>query len=210
LNVGSLKGKYVGETEANTKKATNIIDAFGRCVVIIDEIEKFFGGSGKGLKHSTDESMLGFFLTWMQDRRSEAIVIATSNRIDLLPAEFVRSGGRWDTVFFFDLPNPTEIKSIIDIKNKQYNSEIPNDNTFCEKLYSEKWSGAEIEQLAKDSHYEDSIENAMKYIPVLAQYRSEEIETIRNKSKMYRRANESVSVKQVLNGIKKRTLKIKK
>ena len=153
LDIGGLKGGIVGETEAKTRLATKTIDAFGKCVVGIDEIEKAFGGTGRGMAHETSEGILGHFLTWMQERTSDAIIAATANNLDILPPEFLRSG-RWDAIFFVNLPNPNEVKHIIEIKNNIWKANLPTDAKFCERLYKEKWSGAEIEQLAKDSHFE--------------------------------------------------------
>jgi SpoVK/Ycf46/Vps4 family AAA+-type ATPase len=190
LDVGSLKGGLVGETEKNTRIACKTIDAFGKAVVMLDEIEKAFAGGNKG--SSTGDSgvsagMLGYFLTWMQERTSEGILIATANDLDKLPPEFLRAG-RWDTVFFVDLPNRGEIKSIIQIMNGRYNSELPNDTKFIERLFNEGWTGAEIEQLAKDSHF-DSIDVALKNIPLLSTMRKNDMNEIRNKAKLYRKAS---------------------
>jgi SpoVK/Ycf46/Vps4 family AAA+-type ATPase len=203
LDVGGLKGGIVGETEAKTRSATKIIDSFGHCVVGIDEIEKAFGGAGKGQAHETSEGMLGFFLTWMQERTSDALLMATANNLEILPPEFLRAG-RFDAIFFVNLPNPVEIKFIIDIKNRQYKSNLPNDPEFCNRLYEEKWSGAEIEQLAKDSHFEDNLEEAMKQIPILAQYREKELDDLKAKAAHFRNANSLMTLKARLKDKKRK------
>lgn len=203
LDVGALKGSLVGETEQKTRLATKTIDAFGKCIVGIDEIEKAFGGTGKGMAHETSEGILGHFLTWMQERTTDAIVVATANNLDILPPEFLRSG-RWDAIFFVNLPNPNEVKDIINIKNKEFNSSIPTDKKFCNRLYQEKWSGAEIEQLAKDIHFEDNIEDAMKEIPILAQYRETELEALKTKAAIYRNANAKMSLAAKLRSPKRK------
>lgn len=210
LDVGGLKGGIVGETEAKTRQATKIIDGFGKAVICIDEIEKAFGGTGRGMAHETSEGILGHFLTWMQERESDAVIVATANNLDILPPEFLRLG-RWDTIFFVDLPNPDEIHKIIEIKNKKFKSQLPNDATFCQNLWKEKWSGAEIEQLAKDIHYEDSLMSAISQIPVLAQYREKELQSIKEKAKIYRKANAQYNPKKgqklkVKNNTGKRTM----
>lgn len=196
LDIGGLKGGIVGETEQKTRLATKTIDAFGKCVIGIDEIEKAFGGTGKGMAHETSEGILGHFLTWMQERKTDAIIVATANNLDILPPEFLRSG-RWDAIFFVNLPNPNEVKHIIDIKNKIFKSSLPNDKEFCERLYEEKWSGAEIEQLAKDIHFETDIENAMRQIPILAQYREKELTSIKEKASIYRNANATMGISKL-------------
>jgi hypothetical protein len=196
LDIGALKGGIVGETEKNTRRATKTIDAFGKCVVGIDEIEKAFGGTGRGMAHETSEGILGHFLTWMQERTSEGIIAATANNLDILPPEFLRSG-RWDAIFFVNLPNPNEVKHIIEIKNKIWHSKLPMDESFCKRLYDEKWSGAEIEQLAKDSHYENDLESAMKQIPILAQYREKELSALKEKASIYRHANATMGLTHI-------------
>jgi ATP-dependent 26S proteasome regulatory subunit len=188
LDIGSLKGGIVGETERNTRLACKTIDAFGKAIVTLDEIEKgFAGSSGQVLDSGVSSGMLGYFLTWMQERKSEGILVATANNLSQLPPEFLRAG-RWDTIFFVDLPNVKEIASIIQIMNRRYDSKLPFDNEFCKRLFNEGWTGAEIEQLAKDSHFDD-VETAMKAIPLLSNFKKEEIAEIRKKAEQFRRAN---------------------
>lgn len=193
LDVGSLKGSLVGETEAKTRQATKLIDNLGKCILLIDEVDKSLGGSGRGTQHETSENLLGHLLTWSQERTSDAIVVMTANNIDILPKEMLRSG-RIDAIFFVNLPNPNEIKHIIQIKNEQWKSNLPTDDQFCKRLYEEKWSGAEIEQLAKDSHYEIDIEQALLQVPILAQFRSKEFEELKTKAGMYKNANSTMKL----------------
>lgn len=191
FDVGAVKGEYVGQTGRNMRMATKIIDAIGCAVVVMDEMEKAFEqtefGGGKQSGGGPVADMIGHFLTWSQERTSPAILLATCNKINALPPEFKRAR-RWDRIFFVDLPNPLEIKIIIDIKNRQYKSNIPNDPEFCLRLYKEGWSGAEIEQLAIDSHYDD-IETAMNQIPILYKHNKEEIDKIRTEGSKFTRAN---------------------
>jgi SpoVK/Ycf46/Vps4 family AAA+-type ATPase len=206
LDVGSLKEGIVGETEKKMRKATFIIDGFGKCVVCLDEIEKFFG-SDKGVSDSgVSAGMLGYMLTWMQERTSEGILIATANDLSKLPPEFKRAGGRWDTIFFANLPNPAEVKHIIEIHNRKWHSELPTDHKFCEQLNTQGWSGAEIEQLAKDIHYEDDLETAMKRIPILSQYEKERFEQTRQQAKLFRHANAVYTGEKTTVQLKKRKL----
>jgi AAA+ superfamily predicted ATPase len=193
FDIGAIKEGIVGETEKKMRKATMTIDSIGRAIIVMDEIEKFFGNSsGEGVNVSTsgvDEGMLGHMLTWMQERQSEGILYGTANNLDALPPEFKRAGGRWDTIFFVNLPNKNEVKQIVDIHNQKYDSKIPMDSKLCKQLCDEGWSGAEIEQLAKDSHYEP-IDIAMKNIPVLSRFDSKKFERTREMAKMFRWANE--------------------
>jgi ATP-dependent 26S proteasome regulatory subunit len=192
FDVGAVKEGIVGETEKKIRRATHIIDSIGRCVFLLDEIEKFFGGTGSGGVSTTsgvDEGMLGHMLTWMQERTSEGILFATANNLDALPPEFKRTGGRWDTIFFVNLPNSNEVKDIINIQNRIWKANVPTDLKLCKQLYDEGWSGGEIRQLAIDSHYE-SIEHCLKNIPVLSKIDAAKFERTREMAKMFRWANE--------------------
>ena len=103
--------------------------------------------------------------------------MATANSIQNLPPEFLRAG-RFDATFFVDLPTVSERSEIIKIMNRKHNTQIPV--TFAPKL--EGWSGAEIEQLAKDSLY-DGIDDAFKSIVPLSKTMKEEVQTLREWSK---------------------------
>ena len=198
LDIGSLKGGLVGDTERNTRIACKTIDAFGKCIVCLDEIEKAFAGNNKGSSSGdsgVSAGMLGHFLTWMQERTSEGILIATANDLDKLPPEFLRAG-RWDTIFFVDLPNRQEIKIILEIMNRRYQASMPTNDIFIDRLVKEGWTGAEIEQLAKDSHFDD-IDEALNNIPLLSTIRKNEMNAIREKAKLYRKASASDNMKSI-------------
>lgn len=108
LDLGALKGKFVGESEGNIRKALRVIEAIGRCVVWLDEIEKALQGATSGSADGgVSADALGVILTWMQERASEAFVFATANDVRGLPPELLRKG-RFDEVFFVDLPTVSE------------------------------------------------------------------------------------------------------
>ena len=190
FDVGAVKEGIVGETEKKIRKATKTIDSIGRCIFVMDEIEKFFGGTGSGQSTTSgvDEGMLGHILTWMQERTSEGILLGTANNLDALPPEFKRTGGRWDTIFFVNLPNHKEVNEIVAIMNRKHDAKLRKDKEFCKQLTLDGWSGAEIEQLAKDSHYE-SIDQAMENIPILSKFDSEKFDRTRQMAKQFRWAN---------------------
>ena len=174
LDISALKGSLVGETERNIRQATSTIDAFGKAVVWIDELEKAFAGvnsSGKTDGGATS-GMFGHFLVWLQETTSPVLVLATANSIRELPPEFLRAG-RFDALFFVDLPTIKEREQIIEIMNKQYGSEIP---TTCSQQL-EGWTGAEIEQLAKDSLF-DGFHTAWENIVPLSRTMKEEIQDL--------------------------------
>lgn len=113
LDLGALKSKFVGESEANLRKTLKMIEAIGRCVVWLDEIEKALAGStGEAGDGGVSADALGTILSWMQDRTGEAYVIATANDAMKLPPELMRKG-RFDKIWWVDLPNRTERAQIV-------------------------------------------------------------------------------------------------
>lgn len=113
LDLGALKSKYVGESEGNLRRAFKVIEAIGRCVVWLDEIEKTLPAGGAGAADGgVSADALGAVLSWMQERSGEAFVIATANDISALPPELLRKG-RFDDVWFIDLPNLQEREAIL-------------------------------------------------------------------------------------------------
>lgn len=180
LDIGSVKGSLVGESEKNIRQVTKIIDAVGHVILTIEEIEKSLGGSSQNLDSGVTLGLVGYLLTWLQESKGEKILVATCNDITLLNGEFLRAG-RWDSLWFVDFPTFTERKQIIEIKNRIYKSEIPTDDNFVRSLNN--WTGAEIEQLAKDWHFSDNIEQAMENVPLLYKTRSDTIQQIKERSK---------------------------
>ncbi|WGZ94440.1 MAG: AAA family ATPase [Candidatus Thiothrix putei] len=107
LDMGSLMGKYVGESEGNMRRAIKVAEAVSPCVLWVDEVEKAFVGIGSGGAGSEVATRLfGYFLTWMQEKTSQVFVIATANDISALPPELLRKG-RFDEIFYVDFPNRT-------------------------------------------------------------------------------------------------------
>ena len=186
LDISALKGSLVGESEKNMRLATSIIDGFGKAVVWLDEIEKSFSGvkSSGDSDNGTTAGMFGHFLTWLQETTSPILVMATANDIKSLPPEFMRAG-RFDAMFFVDIPSEIERLEIINIMNARYGSEISEDK--AQELIG--WTGAEIEQLAKDSLF-DGVDKAMNNIVPLSKTMKEEINGLRDWAKAKtRRAN---------------------
>ena len=152
MDMGRLMGKYVGESEANMRKAINLAEAVSPCVLWIDEMEKAFAGineNGGGAEVTT--RLFGTFLTWLQEKRSLAFVVATANDISKMPPEMLRKG-RFDEIFYVDLPKDDERKKIFEIHiNKRRNSDLANIdlNTLVNKTVG--YSGADIEGVVKDS-----------------------------------------------------------
>lgn len=159
LDMGSMMGKYVGESEGNLRKAIKIAEAAAPCVLWIDEIEKAF--SGVDGNNDIMTRMFGYFLSWMQEKKSCVYVIATANKIKDLPLELKRKG-RFDEIFCVNLPNKEERKKIFKIyigkKNKSLDEAALN--SVCQ--ITEGFNGADIESVvneAMEKCFIDSLDN---------------------------------------------------
>jgi len=154
LDIGRLMGKYVGESEANMRKAIAQAEAISPSILWIDEIEKAFTGIGKGGGGSEVATRLfGSFLTWMQEKTSEVYVIATANDITNLPPELLRKG-RFDEVFFVDFPTESEREAIfkVHIRNrKKDKAHLEGVNLSSLASKTEGYSGADIETVVKET-----------------------------------------------------------
>lgn len=125
LDLGGAKSKWVGESESNIRAALAVADTVGNCVVWIDELEKALGGATSGAADGgVSSDALGTLLSWMQERRGGAFVVATSNDVRGLPPELLRKG-RFDEIFWVDLPNVREREEILRVTLRQYNRD-PN------------------------------------------------------------------------------------
>lgn len=152
LDMGRLMGKYLGESEANMRKAIALAEAVSPCVLWIDELEKAFAGiSGDGGGAEVTTRLLGNFLTWMQEKNSLAFVVATANDITKLPPELLRKG-RFDEIFFVGLPSSEERKKIFEIHiNKRRKKDLNKIDINKLALETNGYSGADIEGVIKES-----------------------------------------------------------
>lgn len=152
LDMGRLMGKYVGESEANMRKAISLAEAIAPCVLWIDELEKAFagiGGDGGGADVTT--RLFGNFLTWLQEKESSVFVVATANDITKLPPELLRKG-RFDEIFYVGLPSEKERKKIFEIHiSKRRKADLPKLDLDKLTLRTKGYSGADIEGVIKES-----------------------------------------------------------
>ena len=151
LDVGRLLGKYVGESEENMRKALQLSEAISPCVLWIDEIEKAFSGVGSnGGGHEVTTRLFGQFLTWMQEKDNTVFIVATANDISRMPPEFLRKG-RFDELFFVDLPNGEERRKILEIHLKKRGKWNRNIDSIALIRETEGFNGADLEAVVKDT-----------------------------------------------------------
>lgn len=174
LDINSMMGKYVGESEANLRQALQIAEAAHPCVLWIDEVEKAFSGTSNGDSGSDSVvvRLMGYFLTWMQERKSPVYIVATAN--DVMRPEFMRKG-RFDEVYFVDFPNIVEATEILRKKIARYENGIFDFSLFSDSTYRQiaelmqcgqygGFSGSEIEAvvtIVMEKAFVDSIDTPM-------------------------------------------------
>jgi AAA+ superfamily predicted ATPase len=147
LDAGRLYGGLVGESEANARNAIQTLEAIAPCVCWIDEIEKGFAGSrSSGVTDGgTSSRVFGTFMSWMQEKTSPVFIVATANDVSQLPPEMLRKG-RFDELFFVDLPEPAEREAIWRIQIGKH-GRTPEGFKLAELVKtSEGFTGSEIEQ----------------------------------------------------------------
>ena len=157
LDFANLYNKYHGETERNLRDSLGKADVMAPCVLWIDEIEKGLAGSGG--ETGTTQRVLGSFLTWMAEKKSKVFVVATANDISALPPELVRKG-RFDEIFFVDLPKPEIRAQIFTIHLGLRQQPASGFDLVQLAAASEGFSGAEIEQVIVSALYAVHAHNA--------------------------------------------------
>jgi ATP-dependent 26S proteasome regulatory subunit len=156
LDMGRVyDGSMVGRSEANLRNALKTAESISPVILFIDELDKAFaGGAGSADSDAgTSSRIFASFLTWMQEKDSPVFVMATANRLERLPGEFLRKG-RFDEIFFVDLPSPEEREAIFQIHLSKRRSDISRFDLEQLAKVSEGFSGAEIEQAIIAAMYE--------------------------------------------------------
>lgn len=151
LDMAALLGQYVGQSEGRLKDALSTADHVAPCVLWIDEIEKGLAGAGGSGDGGVSTRMVGQFLYWLQEARARVFVVATANDVSSLPQELLRKG-RFDEIFFVDLPTPDERKDIIGLYVKRRLPEISLEQNFLAELVeiSDGFAGADLEAAVKE------------------------------------------------------------
>ena len=192
FDTAAIFDKYIGETEKRIQKVFQVAEELAPCVLWIDELEKVFAGSGPDSASAdagVSSRLLASFLSWMQDRKAAVFVAATCNNVTVLPPELIRKG-RFDELFFVDLPNQAERKQIFSIqlaKRKRNPAEFDLDKVAAA---AKGYSGAEIDAAVQGGLYAaysekkplstQSLLDALTQTVPLSTTRAEEIQTLRD------------------------------
>lgn len=191
LDFATVQGSYVGQSEQQLRDALTTAENVAPCVLWIDEIEKGLSGAGSGNDGGVSTRMVGQFLFWLQECKKQVFVVATANDVSMLPSELLRRG-RFDELFFVDLPTAEERREIIALYMKKYlNMDFSGSLADCVVDISDGFTGADLESTVRDLAYrvlasdnfsldEESIVSAFNNVVPLSQTAPEKIETIRN------------------------------
>lgn len=190
LDVGRIFAGIVGSSEENMRKAIRVAESVSPCILWLDELEKGFSGTqSSGMSDGgTTSRVFGTFLTWMQDKKAPAFVVATSNDVTMLPPELLRKG-RFDEIFFIDLPSEGEREQIFKIHIVKRKRKLEDFDLNRLAKATPGFSGAEIEAAVVDALYDsfdddkplttESIIKAIRNTVPLAMTMQERIEGLR-------------------------------
>jgi hypothetical protein len=195
FDTSAVYDKYIGETEKRIRKVFQVAEGLAPCVLWIDELEKVFAGSGPDSASAdagVSSRLLASFLSWMQDRKAPVFVAATCNNVAVLPPELIRKG-RFDELFFVDLPNQTERKQVFSsqlAKRKRNPAEFDLEKVAAA---AKGYSGAEIDAAVQGGLYAaysekkplttQSLLDALAQTVPLSITRAEEIAALRDWAK---------------------------
>jgi len=154
LDAGRIFAGLVGQSESNLRSVIQTAEAIAPCCLWIDELEKGFAGSKSSgsTDGGTSSRVFGSFLSWMQEKKSPVFIVATANDVSQLPPELLRKG-RWDELFFIDLPNREERSAIWDIQISKFRRDPGAFDIPQLSKSTEGFTGSEIEQVVVDALY---------------------------------------------------------
>jgi ATP-dependent 26S proteasome regulatory subunit len=161
LDMGRVyDGSMVGRSEANLRGALKTAESISPAILFIDELDKAFAGTaGSGDSDGgTSSRIFGSFLTWMQEKTSPIFVMATANRVERLPGEFLRKG-RFDEIFFVDLPTQSEREAVFSIHLSKRKRDLERFDLSQLAKVADGFSGAEIEQALIAAMYDAFAQN---------------------------------------------------
>lgn len=191
LDFATVQGSYVGQSEQQLKNALTTAEDVSPCVLWIDEIEKGLSGAGGGGDGGVSTRMVGQFLFWLQECMKQVFVVATANDISMLPSELIRRG-RFDELFFVDLPTAEERYDILSMYMRKYLG-LEFAGPFADEIVSlsDGFTGADLESTVRELAYrklanedfvlnEDNIISTFNNVVPLSQTSPEKIESIRD------------------------------
>lgn len=153
LDVGKLFGGIVGESESRLRQMIQMAETISPCILWIDEIDKAFSSTESKGDSGTSNRVLATFISWLSEKTKPVFVIATANNIDLLPLEIIRKG-RFDEIFFLDLPKREEREEIFKIHLQEFRPKTWKSFDYVKLAQSsESFSGAEIRQSIIEGMY---------------------------------------------------------
>jgi hypothetical protein len=160
LDAGCLFSSQVGSSEKNVRQVIRQAEAMAPCVLWIDELEKALAGTGSSSQSDagTAARVFATLAVWLQEKKRDVFVVGTANDISQLPPELLRKG-RWDDVFFLDLPSCRERREIFSIQLKKYERQPEQFDLLQLAETTAEFSGAEIEQLVIEGLYDAFAEN---------------------------------------------------
>ena len=184
--------KYMGETEKHVKRLFQVAEELAPAVLWIDELEKIFAG-GRPESASVDAGvsarLMGAFLSWMQERKSPVFVAATCNDVTALPPELIRKG-RFDEMFFVDLPNTAERRAILKLQLGQHKQNTANFDLEQLAAAAQGYSGAEIGAALQTAMYDcfanrkpvttENVLQALRSSVPLSISRAEDVQALRD------------------------------
>ena len=189
LDFGRLFASLIGQSEQRVRKMIEIAEALSPCVLWVDEIDKAFAGAQSSGDSGTTSRVLATFITWLSEKTSPVFVVSTANNIELIPPEILRKG-RFDEMFFLNLPTREEREAIFEVHLKKYRPDsIENFQIPLLGQLSKEFSGAEIEQVVIDAmrlgfsedrefNNEDILVSIQNCVP-LARTRSKELDQLK-------------------------------
>lgn len=191
LDFATVQGSYVGQSEQQLKDALTMAENVSPCILWIDEIEKGLSGAGGSNDGGVSTRMVGQFLFWLQECKKQVFVVATANDVSMLPSELLRRG-RFDELFFVDLPTADERREILSLYMRKY-LKLEFDGPFADHIIelTDGFTGADLESTIRDLAYrmianasfvlnEESMTTAFNNVVPLSQTSPEKIEAIRD------------------------------